>query len=955
MSKVTRVNWDNPASYKNCSKKSYDIYVCMPPKNTVVINKLEQADVVRQLGGKTYFTIIDLERIKKSNPQMMSMLQQLVSQGRVYAVTDATPFVLCGTVGEMWTISADKLARTYTFLQNNQPLQINQQSLSQRVRKDGLLDWTSIRVSARATLGQNMACFVPSSQKGQIQTSWGAVLNINGAGVSHGKGDFIVCSKLPNGHPNLADRWVVNGEIFATTYNNQGWADCLKQSSIKTLTVNSLPRLVPQQSANNDKGVDPNVFKQKCDTIMKELQKIYKFEVKSNNYETVKDYTGIAKEVDINGDCYVAKYIVGGNFSHTYSVKDKTTGGMTEKTVTATETMVWLGCSAVHSDTAIYMTTCPKIDGLYLGGWVFPDNSNDKVTSDYPSCKVGTINDINCAEEAKLFKEKCGKRDVFIDNRKRGSNNDIDVVDFYENIQKSNVQGGVGIHHVLEEVYSRLNDDTLKERVHLCHKIYARTGIGYGSASLQYASYIESCNKGGMIGNGVLSRKMNLKSLIKSLVSVCQHDEENSYYAQLILVSLSRTALAEAVMKLFYDTNNPNLSVLWKRLDLQYMLKSDINIYFPRGYDDVNDERVCIDFNLNSFKDGVFVRCFYTKEGNYGFDFFPKTPIDGYRVGTTFSFDKDYDNYIEICKQLRDSCYIRLTDSSKSFVKHLPEYLIKTDFEYLGQLGGIVGYYFSLISTNKDAHNSDYNRETNTYRIKFAVRSNETRIIYMRGDNAHTVLVKCSLDGVTFEKSYKLSIKRNININGMLIFSDICKVLKIHPAKELLKSKRLWDSVAQNVSKIFNDGEYHKFDSVDVIPKINKIVPVSIKLNDTNYEILMKFFNNEEVIGTRILVVDFNYENFDIRNSRSRSINALSGLANDHDIANIMFIMHYKYDSTGSKDTAYGTSISEDDIVFSLYWTTWDLINTTKKYQLTVDNKGINNPTSPYYCGKVEM
>lgn len=39
---------NNTSNYKNCSKKSYDIYVCMPPKNTIVINKLEQADIVRQ-------------------------------------------------------------------------------------------------------------------------------------------------------------------------------------------------------------------------------------------------------------------------------------------------------------------------------------------------------------------------------------------------------------------------------------------------------------------------------------------------------------------------------------------------------------------------------------------------------------------------------------------------------------------------------------------------------------------------------------------------------------------------------------------------------------------------------------------------------------------------------------------------------------------------------------------
>lgn len=128
------------------------------------------------------------------------------------------------------------------FLQNGQPLQINQQTLTQRM-KNGVLDWTVIRTSPQATAGQNMACFVPSSQKGQIQTSWGSVLNYNGVGVSHGKGDFIVCGKLPNGQPNLADRWVVNGEIFATTYNNQGWAQCLSNRFNTNITINNLPPL----------------------------------------------------------------------------------------------------------------------------------------------------------------------------------------------------------------------------------------------------------------------------------------------------------------------------------------------------------------------------------------------------------------------------------------------------------------------------------------------------------------------------------------------------------------------------------------------------------------------------------------------------------------------------------------------------------------------------------------
>lgn len=53
--------WDDIKKYKNCQKKQYTIHVCMPPKNTVVINKLEQADVVRQLDVRTSATVDDLE------------------------------------------------------------------------------------------------------------------------------------------------------------------------------------------------------------------------------------------------------------------------------------------------------------------------------------------------------------------------------------------------------------------------------------------------------------------------------------------------------------------------------------------------------------------------------------------------------------------------------------------------------------------------------------------------------------------------------------------------------------------------------------------------------------------------------------------------------------------------------------------------------------------------------
>lgn len=260
--------WEDIRNYKNCAKKLYEIHVCMPPKNTIVVNKLEQADTVKMLNGKTYFTADEVLKFKEQNPQLLAQLQQLVSSGKAYAVTDATPFVLSGTVGEMWTIKADKLANTYTFMQSGQPLPINQQTLNQRM-KGGVLPWTLIRTSPKAIAGQNMACFVPSACKGQIATSWGAVLNINGVGVDHGKGDFVVCAKLPDGKPNLGDRWVVNGNIFKTTYNNQGWSDCLAAKVLATQTIDTLPNLVSSNAL--DGSANTIIFDKLC-AILEQLK-----------------------------------------------------------------------------------------------------------------------------------------------------------------------------------------------------------------------------------------------------------------------------------------------------------------------------------------------------------------------------------------------------------------------------------------------------------------------------------------------------------------------------------------------------------------------------------------------------------------------------------------------------------------------------------------------------------
>lgn len=85
-----------------------------------------------------------------------------------------------------------------------------------------------------------------------LQTAWGAMLEINSPNCMHGKGDFVIANRLPNGQINMQDRWVVNGEVFAVTYDNRGWSDNIDSRVItraESFTMDKLPKLVDTRSA----------------------------------------------------------------------------------------------------------------------------------------------------------------------------------------------------------------------------------------------------------------------------------------------------------------------------------------------------------------------------------------------------------------------------------------------------------------------------------------------------------------------------------------------------------------------------------------------------------------------------------------------------------------------------------------------------------------------------------
>lgn len=232
-----QANWENPANYKPCRRKQYEAYVCMPPRGTVVIDKFVQHDAYRMMNGQAFFTVEQ----RSKNTGIAQRLNQLMQSGRVMVVSDNEPFVVVGASGEFYTCSAQVLQKKFRFLQNGQPVMINDVVLRQRM-KNGVLDWSVIRFIPDSTEILS-ACYVPTAMKGQIQTFTG-LMSINDPSMQHGKGDFIVAPVGQNRMPNFTMRIVVNGTVFADTYDIRGWEGCLGAGTTARINTNTLPRLI---------------------------------------------------------------------------------------------------------------------------------------------------------------------------------------------------------------------------------------------------------------------------------------------------------------------------------------------------------------------------------------------------------------------------------------------------------------------------------------------------------------------------------------------------------------------------------------------------------------------------------------------------------------------------------------------------------------------------------------
>lgn len=369
---MKQINIEDVKNYKKTSKKSYEVYACIPKKGTLIINKLEQAELYNRTGRKDHFTAEEVE--KKG---LLQSYANEIKSGKMH-LADGNLVCICGTVGELYLTSMQNVFGTYTFADGN--LINNPDSLKK--------EWRVLK-----TKRDNMtlfACFVHKTQKGMIRTAHGT-MEYNGVLADHGKGDFIVCNCMPDGRPNIADKRVVNGNVFATTYKNTGFQDCISATDkFDRINISTLPKICGLPSEETAKPLSIAVFAQKCDTLMKNLQQICKFEIVTKSCTETEKYKEHGLRVP---KAYVAQYNIKGHFN------DEEVGQFPNSCISFV-------CNKVDVESALNMiienggTTDYLVKGFPLG-----TSKADRQKGYYVS-HANAIQGMNCAEEAKAFMQK---------------------------------------------------------------------------------------------------------------------------------------------------------------------------------------------------------------------------------------------------------------------------------------------------------------------------------------------------------------------------------------------------------------------------------------------------------------------------------------------------------------------------------------------------------------------
>ena len=179
-----------PENFKKTTRQSTDIWVCRPQIGTVVHNIFTNTD---------------------------------------YTVDIVSQFVVCSALGELSTLSFEALSYSCVFSDNSA---ITEEAISSMHSEDGTISWFSAKTLPSST--PVWACFVPDKYSYAFRTEKGIAV-INDGSSKHGLGDFVICPD-EQGEPNLTKASVCNGLIFAHSYDNAGFSDCIDQKLVHIYT-----------------------------------------------------------------------------------------------------------------------------------------------------------------------------------------------------------------------------------------------------------------------------------------------------------------------------------------------------------------------------------------------------------------------------------------------------------------------------------------------------------------------------------------------------------------------------------------------------------------------------------------------------------------------------------------------------------------------------------------------
>lgn len=196
------------AKWRPCQRKSYTVYVIQPPVGFVVANKLEQLtgyDFIKkrfqQAGGaKRGIPFLDLT----NNLAELEKVREGIKSGKLeLTVVEEGRVLLCGTLGEVWTASADVVRSSYTLSDGKPVGEISKTEWMPIVRKGE---------SAPSAKGM----LLPVKYRGVLETKYGTRIMNDPRVGGHNAGDILVATTKKDGSLGLS---TINNTVFANTFN----------------------------------------------------------------------------------------------------------------------------------------------------------------------------------------------------------------------------------------------------------------------------------------------------------------------------------------------------------------------------------------------------------------------------------------------------------------------------------------------------------------------------------------------------------------------------------------------------------------------------------------------------------------------------------------------------------------------------------------------------------------